>query len=243
MDKMSDVFLKSFKEQQQIKNDQELEHLLSQENMTLGDLKKRLVESFAPDQVVRYEVNDRVSVGEKEIESYYAEHGEEFDVSPDVTIREIVLLASPENLEKKREEAARIRERAVQPGADFAALATEVSEAGTRTGGGLLGPLKKGDLSEQLETVAFTLPIGEVSPVLEASYGFHIVMVQARTEPRRKTLAEVHDELRRSLENKQFQVSLAAFLKKARAEATVEVTPAYRSRLGPEAVEPETATP
>ena len=54
MDKMSESFLKEFKAQQQIKSDQELERLLVQENMTLADLKARDLESFAPDQVVRY---------------------------------------------------------------------------------------------------------------------------------------------------------------------------------------------
>jgi parvulin-like peptidyl-prolyl isomerase len=76
--------------------------------------------------------------------------------------------------------------------------------------------------------------VGGVSPVLEASYGFHIVKIETRIDARRKPLAEVHDQIGSRLENERYRVALDAFLKKARAEATIEVTPAYRSRLNPE---------
>jgi peptidyl-prolyl cis-trans isomerase SurA len=241
MDKMSESFLKEFKAQQQIKSDQELERLLAQENMTLADLRVRLVESFAPDQVVRYEVSDRVSVGDKEIEAYYEANAAEFDVPAEVTIREIVVLATPEDRDEKRARAEAIRDRATAAGADFSAIAAETSDAGTKSGGGLLGPLKKGDLAEQIETVAFSLPVGNVSQVLEASYGFHIVKIESRNEQRRKPLTEVHDAIRAKLENEKYREGLRAFLKKAREEATVEVSAAYKSRLNVE--EDEEATP
>jgi len=243
MDKMSDSFLKEFKAQQQIKSDQELEKLLVQENMTLAELKARLVESFAPDQVVRYEVNDRVSVGDKEIEAYYDSHPEEFDVAGEVTIREIVVLAKPDEMEAKRAQAETVRARAAQAGADFSKVATEASDAGTKSAGGLLGPLKRGDLSKQIEDVAFTLPVGEVGPVLEMPYGFHIVKVESRTDERRKPFTEVHDQIRAKLENAKYRDALRAFLEKARSEATVEISPAYRNRLHAEDDETETSAP
>jgi peptidyl-prolyl cis-trans isomerase SurA len=243
MDKMSDAFLKQFKAQQQIKSDQDLDKLLAREGMTVSELKRRLVESFAPDEVIRYEVSDRVSVGDKDVEAYYAAHTGDFDVPGAVTIREIVVLATPENREAKRIEAARVRDRAAQSGADFAAIAGESSEAGTRGNGGLLGPLKKGELSSQIEDVAFSLPVGEVSPVLETSYGFHIVKVETRIDARRKTVDEMRADIRKQLEEKQYQDELKAFLKKARGEATIEVSPAYKNRLIPETETTTSATP
>jgi len=242
MDKMSDSFLKEFKAQQQIKSDQELQKMLVQENMTLSELKARLVESFAPDQVVRYEVGDRVSVGDKEIEAYYDSHPEEFDVAGEVTIREIVVLAKPDEMDAKRAQAASVRERAAAPGADFAKIAGEASDAGTKNAGGLLGPLKKGDLSKQIEDVAFALPVGEVGPVLEMPYGFHIVKVEKRADERKKPLDEVREDIRTKLENAKYREALKAFLEKARSEATVEISPAYRNRLhsGDDVTDPST---
>src|SRR4029077_14970412 len=44
MTKMQDFYLESFKDQQNIKSDKELEKLLSEQGMTMADLRTRLVE-------------------------------------------------------------------------------------------------------------------------------------------------------------------------------------------------------
>ena len=78
IDRMADAFYGSFRQQQNIEDDAEFERILAREGMTLTDLRKRLVEMFAPDEVIRYEVSSRISVGDKEIDAYYAEHQDEF---------------------------------------------------------------------------------------------------------------------------------------------------------------------
>ena len=60
---------------------------------------------------------------------------------------------------QRRAEADAIRARAAA-GEDFAALAKEASQAGTRDNGGLLGTIHKGDIAPELEAVAFSIPIG-----------------------------------------------------------------------------------
>jgi peptidyl-prolyl cis-trans isomerase SurA len=231
MTKMGDAILRGFKEQQQIKSDKDLEKLLSQEGMTLTDFRRRLLEYYAPRQVLDAEVRDRVSVGDAEVEAYYQDHGTEFDVPAEATFREIVLLAGEEDMAGRRAEAERVRERAVAPGADFAALAREVSEAGTKEQGGLLGPVHKGDLLPALEEVVFRSPIGEVSPVVEMPYGFHIVRVESRAETHRTGLDEVREDLRRKLSEEKFLKALDDYLRKAWSEASVQVASTYRERL------------
>ncbi len=231
MDKMADAILKGFREQQKIESERELERLLAQENLTLGEFRKQLLEYYAPRQVVEAEVRDRVSVSDAEIEAYYREHGAEFDVPAEATFREIVLVASGEERDRKRQEAAEIRRRAAGPGADFAAIAREVSEAGTRDAGGLIGPIHRGDLLPELEAMVFSLPVGEVGPVLETPSGFHIVRVESRTEARRKSLEEIREELRRRLVEEKFRKALDEYLERLWTEATVEVASGYRDRL------------
>jgi peptidyl-prolyl cis-trans isomerase SurA len=226
-----DHVVRRFKSQQQIKSDQELEQLLAQEGMSLRDLKRRLVEMIAPEEVIRFEVVDRISVPDREVREYYDQHPDEWKQPAEVTLREIVLLAEGPRLDERRDEANAIRERAAEPGADFAALASELSEAGTRTLGGLLGPLNEGEVAPDLERLAFSLPVGAVSPVLETSYGFHIAKIEARTEARVVPFDEIREALRRRLENERIQHALDDFLEKARSEAQIEVSPKYQSRL------------
>lgn len=235
MDKMGEAFYGSFKEQQGIADDEELAAALAREGMTVETLKERLIEMFAPDEVLRYEVGARVSVSDRELQAYHDSHSEEFRLPAEVTIREIVLLADGAAAKaERRAEAERVRERVTTGGEDFAAVAREVSEAGTAAEGGLLGPLEKGELSEQLEQFAFSLPPGEVSEIVDAPYGFHICVVESRTESRVPPLEEIGENLRRWLEDRKYYEQRNAFMTKARSEAEWCVKPAYADRLPPE---------
>ena len=234
MAKMEDYFLQSFKEQQNIKSDSDLEKLLAKEGMSIADWKKRLVELFAPQQVIRSEVVDRVAVSEQEAQAYYDAHTEDFRVPTEATVREIVIKSGDADRDAKRAEAEAVRAEAAKPGADFAALAKEKSDAGTKDKGGLLGTVKKGDLAPALEAAAFTVPVGEVSPVIEADYGFHILKVDARTDTYVKPFDIVRDDVEKTIENAEVQKQIRIYLKKLWSEATVWVAPQYQSRLSPD---------
>lgn len=234
MTKMGDFFLQSFKEQQNIKSDRELEKLLAKEGMTLDQWKKKLVEAFAPQQVLRSEVVDRVAVAEKDVRAYYDDHPAEFVVPAVATVREIVVKADDSDREAKRAEAEALRARASAPGADFAALAEAHSDAGTKGNGGLLGKVKKGDLAGPLNQAAFSIPVGSVSPVIDAAYGFHILKVDARTDEHETPFADVKDDIEKKLRNEAIRKATRAYLKKAWAETTVWISPKYKSRLSPE---------
>jgi parvulin-like peptidyl-prolyl isomerase len=232
IDRMADAFYRSFREQQNIEDDAEFERILAREGMTMEDLRKRLLEMFAPDEVIRYEVSSRIAVSDKEVDTYYAEHQEEFARPDEVSLREIVILAdSDQKRQERRAEALQARQRALEE--DFAEVAKELSEAGTREEGGLLGPLGRGDLSPELEELAFSLPLGEVSELLEMPHGFHILRIESRQAGAIAPLEEVRDALRHELENRQYAEAMKTFMGKARAESDWCVKPKYMDRLPP----------
>jgi peptidyl-prolyl cis-trans isomerase SurA len=232
--KMQDYFLQSFKEQQNIQSDKELEKMLAGEGMTLADWKKKLLEFFAPQQVIRAEVVDRVAVSEKDARAYYDAHQDAYAVPAEATIREIVIRATSTDRDAKRAAAEALRAKAADPSSDFAAIATQSSDAGTKANGGLLGTVKKGDLAASLEAAAFSVPVGQVSPVIEADYGFHILRVDARTDAYVKPFDSVKDEVQKKLENDEIQKQTRVYLKKIWAETTIWISPKYSSRLSPE---------
>lgn len=66
-------------------------------------------------------------------------------------------------------------------GADFATLAKAESEdVGSRAKGGDMGYIAKGATAANFEAVAYSLPIGELSQVIQTEYGFHILRVEDR---------------------------------------------------------------
>jgi peptidyl-prolyl cis-trans isomerase SurA len=232
MDKMKKVLLDNFMEQQDIKDVKELDRLLAQQGLSRDDLERRLVEMAAPGEVVRFEVTGQLSVGDGEIESYYQAHPQEFDIPAEVKLREIVIVANKgDDRDERRAEAERAHERVTAEGQDFADVAREVSQAGSASQGGLIGPFKKGDLVKELEEAAFSLPVGSVSGVLDTDNGFHIIKVESRTEARTRSLDEVREDLRKRLEDQKYSDALQKFLKKARQEATIWVSPKYLGRF------------
>ena len=231
--KMQDFYLESFKEQQNIKSDKDLEKLLAGQDMTMADLKKRLVEEFSPQQVIHVEISERIAVSDKDERAYYDAHTADFEVPAEATVREIVLKASEPERAAKRAEAEAVRARLAVPGADFATIAAEVSDAGTKKKGGLLGTVKKGDLAASLENAAFTLPVGEISPVIEADYGFHILKVDARSDAALKPFDDVKAEIETKIQGERFAVEYKTYMIKAWSEATIWVSPKYQDRLSP----------
>jgi parvulin-like peptidyl-prolyl isomerase len=230
--KMQDFYLQQFMSQQGIKSEKDLEKLLAPEGMTITDWKKKLVEYFAPKEVLRAEVSDRIAVSEKEASDYYDAHTDEFLVPAEATVREIVITTGTDPV-AARARADAARERAAAPDADFAKLATELSEAGTKAAGGLLGTVKKGDLAAPLEEAAFTVPVGAISPVIEVEHGFHILKIDARTDAHEKPFDAVKDEVEQKLRNQRYEVDSKVYMKKAWSEATIWVSPKYEARLSP----------
>jgi parvulin-like peptidyl-prolyl isomerase len=231
IDKMGDVFLDQFMAQQNIDTREELEEMAARDGMNLDQVKNRLVEMYAPEEVVKVEVTNRVSVSDAEVREFYENNPEAFFVEGEVTLREIVLLA--DNAEKKAERRATAQDiwQRASSSELFAPLAKEFSEAGTAEKGGELGPLKRSDLSETLAEVAFSLPVGSVSELMETPYGFHIVKVVSRTDDHTTPLEEVADRIRNYLRDQKFKTQLEAFLEKARAESEWCVKPKHQHLL------------
>ncbi len=229
-ERMKEVFYEGFREQQQVDSDEEFAAMLQREGMTVEGLKTRLVEMFAPDEVVRFEVSSRISVADHEVESYYAEHPDEFRHEDQAELREIVLMA--DTLTKKSERRAEVEQlHANLTAENFAQVATESSEAGTQSKGGHLGVIKRGDLSGALESVAFSMSAGEVSKILEMPYGYHILFAENVRIGTLKPLDEVRAELRMRLEDERYAEKLSEFMVKARSESEWCVKPKFIAAL------------
>lgn len=84
--------------------------------------------------------------------------------------------------EQKRVFMEDLRKKLVE-GANFEEMAKKYSECQrSKDKGGDIGEIRHGNLTaKEMDKLAFSMPIGELSPVLQSNAGFHIMKVTART--------------------------------------------------------------
>ena len=92
-DKLGEMFLQIFMDTNGVSDEEQLKTWIEASGMTMPGLRRRLIEMYAPEEVIRFEVTNRVSVGDHEIEAYYNDYPSLFRIEGEVTLREIVLLA------------------------------------------------------------------------------------------------------------------------------------------------------
>ena len=144
------------------------------------------------------------SVSEEEVLDFYNAHKDErFTEEKQVQARHILFSladgASEERKADTRSTAQEILGRA-RKGEDFAALAEEYSQdTGTARNGGDLGFFGRGRMVRPFEEAAFGIEVGQVSDLVETTFGFHIIKVEAIQPKRIKPLEEVADTVTEEL--------------------------------------------
>jgi peptidyl-prolyl cis-trans isomerase C len=144
----------------------------------------------------------------------------------EVKARHILMMspadATPEQRRASQERAEAVRQRAAA-GADFATLAAETTEEpGGRDRGGDLGWFGRGRMVPQFETAAFGLQPGQVSPVVESPFGYHVIKVEDR---RQQPLGENRDMFRQELSMQRRQQAVNSYIDSLKAAAEVQVQP------------------
>jgi peptidyl-prolyl cis-trans isomerase SurA len=135
-------------------------------------------------QKVEYQLTENVKVTPAEVREYYAKISQDSLplIPTQYEVSEIVIepVISEEERDRVRGELAELRERIVK-GEKFSMLAKLYSQdPGSASKGGELGFFSRGDMVKEFETAAFALKPGEVSPIVETEYGFHILQLIER---------------------------------------------------------------
>lgn len=120
-------------------------------------------------QLLEEEMKKVTEPTDAELKDYYEKHKNEFMISNQVRLSQIVV--------KDEAKAREVFER-LQKGEDFAKVAKELSiDKNSAKSGGDLGFFKKGELNKELDNIAFRLKKDEISNPIPLKDGIHFIKV------------------------------------------------------------------
>jgi peptidyl-prolyl cis-trans isomerase C len=153
------------------------------------------------------------TVGQEEIEAYYASHQKAFPLREQRSARHILFstehCCSPLPGDALSQRISSLLARLQRNPQAFSEEALRHSDCLTSACGGYLGWFSPGELCSALDQALFQLKAGEISPVIQTSQGLHILYCEA---VRATGIAEVYDRIRQLLTQKKRTQACRAWL-------------------------------
>jgi len=176
--------------------------------------KERLREKLLIKKVVKKQIESLAPISHHAIKSYYQERREDFRHPPRAKLMHIVT--------RTRGEAQAVLTR-LGGSEDMAKIVKEQSISSGIQGDCGLNWATKDMLPRPLSTMLFSIPVGELSSIIETPYGFHIVKVLQREPAGIKELFEVMGEIENRLLSEAVERHYRAWLGQLRNDYTVTV--------------------
>ena len=139
------------------------------------------------------------TVTDQELQDYFNQHQEQYRLKELVGAQHILFKTegkTPEQVEAIRKKALEVLAMA-KKGGDFGALAKKYSEDSSASRGGDLGEFERnGQMVPEFEKAAFSLEPGAISDLVQTQYGFHIIKVNKKQEPKLRDFNEMKGAIR-----------------------------------------------
>ena len=154
---------------------------------TYDELKQqyeRMLRSMIMAQRVQYDITGSVKVTPREVTDFFnaipADSVPEIPERYEFSVIELTPAVTEAERDRVRNQLAELRERVIK-GEKFSMLATLYSQdPGSAKKGGEVGFFGRGKMVAEFEAAAFALKPGEVSPIIESQFGFHILQLIER---------------------------------------------------------------
>ncbi|HYJ03586.1 MAG TPA: peptidylprolyl isomerase [Chthoniobacterales bacterium] len=193
---------------------------LQAQNYSLSEFKKLEKEKIIVAAMRGKNVKPVTTISPTKVNEYYQKHKAEFTAKEQVKLRLIMIptRAAEGNSAAQKAIAEEILGK-LADGAPFDRMAQMYSEDATRDSGGDWGWIERKTLAPQLEKVAFVLPAGRVSHVIELGPNYYILKVEEKRGGQTPSLAKLRPEIEKKLmqeeQQRQQEIWLAGLREKA----------------------------
>jgi peptidyl-prolyl cis-trans isomerase SurA len=196
---------------------------LEAQNYTLGEFKKKEMEKIIVGAMRSHNVKANQIVSPVKIEDYYRKHRDEFTSQEQIKLRMIMIsghqdtATAPAQKELAEEVLGKLA-----AGADFEQMARIYSEDSTKDNGGDWGWIEHKTLAEPLEKIAFNMPVGRISNIIEYAGNYYILKVDDKHGGSTKPLAEVWSDIDKKLVQEEAQQIQERWLASLREKAYIK---------------------
>jgi peptidyl-prolyl cis-trans isomerase C len=208
-----------------------LEAAMEREGMSPDTLRSNLVGELRVRKLVAEQIPTNAAVSEAQVAAFYASEKERFTSEGKVHARHVLIKTEPGDTDEIRQAKKAKAEailKQIHEGADFETLAREQSDCPSKTRGGDLGTFGRGEMVKAFEDAVFAQPTNAIGPVVETPYGYHVIQVLERTEPRTVPLEELRERIVEFLQRQHQQQAVEAYVAALRQRAHITYDPSLQ---------------
>lgn len=224
-------------QQQQPLTLEEFKKKIAEHGLNFEDMKNDVRNRLSYDKLFSPLLEGKISVTEEDARKYYDENLKRFEQPEQIAVSHILIKPEPidpnsedPNEAEKLFKAAALAKaqdllKQLKDGADFAELAKANSDCPSAKDGGDLGFFPRGQLTPPFEKAAFDLELGQLSDVVETSYGYHIIQKTGQKDASTIPFEEVSKSIISQLVKKQQNKIIEDYMEKLKAEANIVYPP------------------
>jgi len=205
-----------------VANAAEYDQLLRSRGQSLDRIRKTFFERALAQQWIQQKVTGDKEIPHADMIAWYENHLAEYEFSSRAKFEQLAIKVTPQ---RPREEAWNMLAAMgndVLEGKPFADIARSRSEGLTASNGGVYDWTNKGSLaSKVLDEAVFTLPVGQLSAILEDGGMLHIVRVTERVEAGRTPFLEAQVGIRDTLQQERRKKEMDEYLAKLKDRTPV----------------------
>ncbi len=163
-------------------------------------------------ELSRNKIAAGITVAEDEIKKYYTDNMVKYSV-PERRQASHILIAFPTDADEESQQMAKAEAeqilQKINQGGDFAELARQFSkDPGSAEKGGDLGFFGKGDMVPEFEEAVYNLKVGDISDIIQTSFGYHIIKLTGvkggETEPFESVQEKIRSQLQYDKAEREF---------------------------------------
>lgn len=198
--------------QHKVADETALKKKLEALGLSLDDKHMAFTQNTLAREYIMMQVREKVRVFPHEMRSHYEAHRADFIRPAQVRWREVAIEVNKHASRAEARQAAETALAKVRRGQPFAKVAQSDSHGPTAAQGGLWETSPDGYDLPAVREALNTLPINQVSGVLEGPRSFHVVLVEDRRGEGPARFDEVQDEVRKLLLEKKEADEMNAYL-------------------------------